>query len=142
DPDELPWRLLDVDLVLECSGAYSGRATAEERIASGAQRLLFSQPGESDVDRTVVFGINDDTLSADDVIVAAGSCTTNCLVPVVTRLDDAFGVEQGSTTTIHAATTDQPAIDAYHHQHPRRTRRALQNVVPVDTRLARGMARF
>jgi len=142
DPSELPWRLLDVDLVLECSGAYSDRATAEKHIQAGAQRLLFSQPGESDVDRTVVFGINDNSLTSDDVIVAAGSCTTNCLVPVIKVLDDAFGVEQGSTTTIHAAMNDQPVIDAYHHQDLRRTRSALHNIVPVDTGLARGIERL
>lgn len=142
DPSDLPWRLLDVDLVLECSGAYSDRATAEKHIEAGAQRLLFSQPGESDVDRTVVFGINDDQLNVEDVIVAAGSCTTNCLVPVIKVLDDAFGVEQGSTTTIHAAMNDQPVIDAYHHQDLRRTRSALHNIVPVDTGLARGIERL
>lgn len=142
DPEELPWRLLDVDLVLECSGAYSDRATAEKHIASGAQKLLFSQPAEADVDRTVVVGINDQTLTQDDVIVAAGSCTTNCLVPVIKVLDDAFGVEQGSTTTIHAAMNDQPVIDAYHHQDLRRTRSALHNIVPVDTGLARGIERL
>jgi len=142
DPSDLPWRLLDVDLVLECSGAYSDRATAEKHIDAGAQRLLFSQPGESDVDRTVVFGINDDSLNPGDVIVAAGSCTTNCLVPVIKVLDEAFGVEQGSTTTIHAAMNDQPVIDAYHHQDLRRTRSALHNIVPVDTGLARGIERL
>jgi glyceraldehyde 3-phosphate dehydrogenase/D-erythrose 4-phosphate dehydrogenase len=142
DPSDLPWRLLDVDLVLECSGAYSDRATAEKHIEAGAQRLLFSQPGESDVDRTVVFGINDDQLNVEDVIVAAGSCTTNCLVPVIKVLDDAFGLEQGSTTTIHAAMNDQPVIDAYHHQDLRRTRSALHNIVPVDTGLARGIERL
>ena len=141
-PEDLPWRLLDVDLVLECSGAYSDRATAEKHIDAGAQRLLFSQPGESDVDRTVVFGINDDSLTPGDVIVAAGSCTTNCLVPVVKVLDEAFGVEQGSITTIHAAMNDQPVIDAYHHQDLRRTRSALHNIVPVDTGLARGIERL
>ncbi|MCE0758406.1 erythrose-4-phosphate dehydrogenase [Marinobacter sp. G11] len=142
DPAELPWRLLDVDLVLECSGAYSDRTTAEKHIAAGAQRLLFSQPGEPSVDRTVVYGINDGDLNPQDVIVAAGSCTTNCLVPVIKVLDDAFGVEQGSTTTIHAAMNDQPVIDAYHHQDLRRTRSALHNIVPVDTGLARGIERL
>ncbi|MDP4547229.1 type I glyceraldehyde-3-phosphate dehydrogenase [Marinobacter sp. MDS2] len=142
DPEDLPWRLLDVDLVLECSGAFTDRATAEKHIASGAKRLLFSQPGEADVDRTVVYGINDQALTQDDVIVAAGSCTTNCLVPVIKVLDDAFGVEQGSTTTIHAAMNDQPVIDAYHHKDLRRTRSALHNMVPVDTGLARGIERL
>ena len=142
DPDDLPWRLLDVDLVLECSGSFTDRATAEKHIASGAKKLLFSQPGEADVDRTVVYGINDQALTQDDVIVAAGSCTTNCLVPVIKVLDDAFGVEQGSTTTIHAAMNDQPVIDAYHHKDLRRTRSALHNMVPVDTGLARGIERL
>lgn len=142
EPSDLPWRLLDVDLVLECTGAYSDRATAEKHIAAGARRLLFSQPAESDVDRTVVFGINHQQLNAADRIVAAGSCTTNCLVPVIKVLDDAFGVEQGSTTTIHAAMNDQPVIDAYHHQDLRRTRSALHNIVPVDTGLARGIERL
>ncbi|MCK0104906.1 glyceraldehyde 3-phosphate dehydrogenase NAD-binding domain-containing protein [Marinobacter sp. S0848L] len=142
DPDDLPWRLLDVDLVLECSGSFTDRATAEKHIASGAKKLLFSQPGEADVDRTVVYGINDQALTQDEVIVAAGSCTTNCLVPVIKVLDDAFGVEQGSTTTIHAAMNDQPVIDAYHHKDLRRTRSALHNMVPVDTGLARGIERL
>ena len=142
DPAELPWNELDIDLVLECSGAYSDRATAERHIQAGAKRLLISQPAESDVDRTVVFGINDTEITDTDQIVAAGSCTTNCLVPVITVLDKAFGVEQGSTTTIHAAMNDQPVIDAYHHQDLRLTRSALHNIVPVDTGLARGVERL
>lgn len=141
-PDKLPWAELGVDLVLECSGAFTERAVAECHLAAGAGRLLFSQPAESDVDRTVVFGINDRELSSGDRIVAAGSCTTNCLVPVIKVLDDAFGIEQGTTTTIHAAMNDQPVIDAYHHQDLRRTRSALQNMVPVDTGLARGIGRL
>ncbi|EON93052.1 glyceraldehyde-3-phosphate dehydrogenase (phosphorylating) [Marinobacter lipolyticus SM19] len=142
EPSDLPWRLLDVDLVLECSGAYSDRATAQKQVDAGARRLLFSQPGEPDVDRTVVFGVNEGELTNEDVIVAAASCTTNCLVPVIQVLDDALGVEQGSTTTIHAAMNDQPVIDAYHHQDLRRTRSALHNIVPVDTGLAKGIERL
>ena len=142
DPADLPWRLLDVDLVLECSGSFSDRPTAQKHIDAGAQRLLFSQPAESDVDRTVVFGVNDAELTSQDVIVAAASCTTNCLVPVIKVLDDALDVKQGSTTTIHAAMNDQPVIDAYHHQDLRRTRSALHNIVPVDTGLARGIERL
>ncbi len=142
DPAELPWNELDIDLVLECSGSYSDRATAERHIQAGAKRLLFSQPAESDVDRTVVFGINQAEITEADRIVAAGSCTTNCLVPVISVLDKAFGVEQGSTTTIHAAMNDQPVIDAYHHQDLRLTRSALHNIVPVDTGLARGVERL
>ena len=142
EPSELPWRLLDVDLVLECSGAFTDRATAQQHIDAGATRLLFSQPAEPDVDRTVVFGSNHEQLTTGDAIVSAGSCTTNCLVPVIQVLDEAFGVEQGSTTTIHSAMNDQPVIDAYHHQDLRRTRSALHNIVPVDTGLARGIERL
>lgn len=142
EPRDLPWRLLDVDLVLECSGAFTDRATAEKHIDAGANRLLFSQPAEPDVDRTVVFGSNHEQLTTEDAIVSAGSCTTNCLVPLIQVLDEAFGVEQGSTTTIHAAMNDQPVIDAYHHQDLRRTRSALHNIVPVDTGLARGIERL
>jgi len=142
EPSDLPWRLLDVDLVLECSGAFTDRATAEKHIDAGANRLLFSQPAEPDVDRTVVFGSNHEQLTIEDAIVSAGSCTTNCLVPLIQVLDEAFGVEQGSTTTIHAAMNDQPVIDAYHHQDLRRTRSALHNIVPVNTGLARGIERL
>ena len=142
DPAELPWGELGIDLVLECSGAFTDRATAEQHLKSGAKRLLFSQPAESDVDRTVVYGVNHDQLTTTDRIVAAASCTTNCVVPVIQVLDQAFGVEQGSTTTIHAAMNDQPVIDAYHHQDLRRTRSALHNIVPVDTGLAKGIERL
>ncbi|MDI9244549.1 type I glyceraldehyde-3-phosphate dehydrogenase [Marinobacter sp. CHS3-4] len=142
DIADLPWSELGVDLVLECTGAFSDRPTAEKHIRAGAARLLFSQPAESDVDRTVVYGVNHEQLRADDQIVAAASCTTNCLVPVIQVLDQAFGVEHGSTTTIHAAMNDQPVIDAYHHQDLRRTRSALHNIVPVETGLARGIERL
>jgi len=142
DPAELPWKEMGIDLVLECSGAFSDRATAEQHLAAGAKRLLFSQPAEADVDRTVVYGINHLEMVDSDRIVAAGSCTTNCLVPMIKVLDDALGIEQGTTTTIHAAMNDQPVIDAYHHQDLRRTRSALHNIVPVDTALAIGIERL
>ncbi len=142
DPADLPWGRLGVDLVLECTGAFSDRATAERHLEAGAARLLFSQPAESDVDQTVVFGINQQSLSPSDRIVSCASCTTNCIVPVIQVLDEAFGVEHGTTTTIHAAMNDQPVIDAYHHQDLRRTRSAMHNIVPVDTGLARGIERL
>ncbi|MGP4845567.1 type I glyceraldehyde-3-phosphate dehydrogenase [Marinobacter sp. 1Y8] len=141
-PGELPWKALDVDLVLECTGAFSDRSTAEEHLNAGAPRLLFSQPAEADVDRTVVFGINEHELQASDQVVSNASCTTNCIVPVIRELDQAFGVEQGTITTIHAAMNDQPVIDAYHHHDLRRTRSALHNIVPVDTGLAKGIERL
>lgn len=141
-PGELPWKALDVDLVLECTGAFSDRSTAEQHLNAGAPRLLFSQPAEPDVDRTIVYGINEHELRASDQVVSNASCTTNCIVPVIRELDQAFGVEQGAITTIHAAMNDQPVIDAYHHHDLRRTRSALHNIVPVDTGLAKGIERL
>ncbi|KAE9623613.1 type I glyceraldehyde-3-phosphate dehydrogenase, partial [Parasedimentitalea maritima] len=142
DPDLLPWRSLGIDLVLECSGSFKDRATAERHLAAGAGRLLFSQPAESDVDATIVSGINDDDLTPDVRVVSAASCTTNCLVPILTVLDEALGIEHGVTTTIHSAMNDQPVIDAYHQTDLRLTRSAMQSIVPVDTGLARGINRL
>ncbi|GEN25536.1 type I glyceraldehyde-3-phosphate dehydrogenase [Halomonas cupida] len=142
DPDALPWQELKIDLVLECSGSFKDRATAERHLTSGARRLLFSQPAESDVDATIVTGINDASLGREARIVSAASCTTNCLIPVLTVLDEALGIEHGVTTTIHSAMNDQPVIDAYHQTDLRLTRSALQSIVPVDTNLARGINRL
>ncbi|WP_372609693.1 type I glyceraldehyde-3-phosphate dehydrogenase, partial [Halomonas sp.] len=131
EPDHLPWRELDIDLVLECSGSFRDRATAERHLAAGAGRLLFSQPAESDVDATIVTGINDHTLAVQHRIVSAASCTTNCLVPVLTVLDEALGIEHGVTTTVHSAMNDQPVIDAYHQTDLRLNRSAMHSIVPV-----------
>lgn len=139
---DLPWRELGIDLVLECSGHYSDRATAEMHLQAGAGKLLFSQPAQSDVDSTLVYGINDHLLKAEHRIVSAASCTTNCVVPVLQCLDQAFGVEHGTITTIHSAMNDQPVIDAYHDQDLRKTRSAFQSIIPVDTQLARGIGRI
>ncbi|GED23373.1 type I glyceraldehyde-3-phosphate dehydrogenase [Halomonas halmophila] len=142
DAAALPWAELNIDLVLECSGSFKDRATAEHHLHAGARRLLFSQPAESDVDATIVSGINDAELTADCHIISAASCTTNCLVPVLTVLDEALGLEHGVTTTIHSAMNDQPVIDAYHQTDLRLTRSAMQSIVPVDTGLARGINRL
>ncbi|MFI0474621.1 type I glyceraldehyde-3-phosphate dehydrogenase [Halomonas sp. HMF6819] len=142
DPTRLPWRALEIDLVLECSGSFKDRATAEQHLEAGAKRLLFSQPAESDVDATIVWGINEQTLSAEQRILSAASCTTNCLVPLLTVLDEALGLEHGVTTTIHSAMNDQPVIDAYHQTDLRLTRSAMHSIVPVDTGLAVGISRL
>jgi erythrose-4-phosphate dehydrogenase len=142
DPGALPWADLDVDLVMECSGAFSDRANAEQHLKSGAGRVLFSQPAESDVDATVVYGINHETLSASASIVSNASCTTNCIVPVLKVLDDSFGLQSGVITTIHSAMNDQPVIDGYHNSDLRRTRSAMQSIIPVNTELARGIERI
>lgn len=142
DPGALPWAELGVDLVMECSGAFSDRANAERHLQSGAGRVLFSQPAESDVDATLVYGINHETLPASARIVSNASCTTNCIVPVLKVLDDSFGLQSGVITTIHSAMNDQPVIDGYHNSDLRKTRSAMQSIIPVDTELARGIERI
>ena len=112
--DQLPWAELRVDVVLECSGTFSDRATAEQHLASGAKRVLFSQPAESSVDATIVYGINQHILTGHETIISSASCSTNCVVPVIKVLHDQFGVDGGVITTIHSAMNDQPVIDAYH----------------------------
>ncbi len=143
-PEDLPWKEQKIDVVLECTGAFGAREDAMKHIAAGAKRVLFSHPAdaETDVDRTVVFGVNHDSLSEDDRIVSNASCTTNAIIPVIDALDRAFGIEAGTLTTIHSAMNDQPTIDAYHHHDLRRTRSAMQNMVPVDTALAKGVERL
>ncbi|MEC8431155.1 MAG: glyceraldehyde 3-phosphate dehydrogenase NAD-binding domain-containing protein [Pseudomonadota bacterium] len=138
----LPWRGLAVDLVMECSGAFTDRAQAECHLQAGARRVLFSQPAESDVDATLVYGINHELLSAAASIVSNASCTTNCIVPVLRALDQSFGVLSGVITTIHSAMNDQPVIDSYHDSDLRKTRSAMQSIIPVDTELARGIERI
>lgn len=142
DVAKLPWQDLDIDLVLECTGTFNDRATAEQHLNSGAGRVLFSQPAQSDVDATVVYGINHDVLQASHRVISAASCTTNCVVPVIQCLDKAFGLEYGVITTIHSAMNDQPVIDAYHHQDLRKTRSAVQSIIPVDTEIAKGIGRI
>jgi erythrose-4-phosphate dehydrogenase len=140
--DRLDWAAIGVDMVLECSGAFSDRATAEGHLRAGAGKLLFSQPAEADVDATVVFGINHAALSAEHRVASAASCTTNGIVPVIAALDQAFGIESGTITTIHSAMNDQPVLDAYHNTDLRKTRAAGQSIIPVDTGLARGVERI
>ena len=142
DLNALPWQSLDVDLVMECSGAFTDRAQAECHLQGGARRVLFSQPAESDVDATLVYGINHELLSAEARIVSNASCTTNCIVPVLKALDQSFGVLSGVITTIHSAMNDQPVIDSYHNSDLRKTRSAMQSIIPVDTELARGIERI
>jgi D-erythrose 4-phosphate dehydrogenase len=142
DPARLPWRELGIDLVLECTGTFSDRATAEQHLASGAKRLLFSQPADTDVDATIVHGFNTQQLHHSHQIVSSASCTTNCIVPVLNLLDEHLGIENGVTTTIHSVMNDQPIIDSYHHTDLRLTRSAMQSMVPVETGLHHGIARL
>jgi D-erythrose 4-phosphate dehydrogenase len=140
--DELPWKDLGVDMVLECTGAFSDRATAEKHLQQGANKVLFSQPAQADVDKTIVYGLNQDELRASDQIVSNASCSTNGILPVISALEDAVGIDSGTITTIHSAMNDQPVLDAYHHTDLRKTRAASQSIIPVDTELARGIERL
>ncbi|MBY4678348.1 type I glyceraldehyde-3-phosphate dehydrogenase [Marinobacterium arenosum] len=142
DPRNLPWRELDVDLVLECSGTFKDRHTAELHLAKGAKRLLFSQPATAEVDATIVYGLNQQDLRPDHSVVSAASCTTNCVIPVLELLDRELGIVNGMTTTIHSAMNDQPVIDSYHQTDLRLTRSALQSIIPVDTGLNKGIDRL
>jgi len=139
---DLPWQALGIDIVFECTGVFGSRVDGEAHLAAGSQRVLFSQPADADVDQTVVYGMNHKSLTKQDRIVSNASCTTNAIVPVIHALDQAFGIQQGTLTTIHSAMNDQPTIDAYHHHDLRRTRSAMQNMVPVETALARGVERL
>lgn len=141
DPSELPWQELDIDVVLECTGVFHSRQHASWHLEAGAKKVLFSHPADADVDATVIFGINQRHLTPAMQIVSNGSCTTNCVVPVLQLLDDVYGIESGTITTIHASMHDQQVIDAYHTD-LRRTRAASQSIIPVDTKLALGIERI
>lgn len=137
----LPWRELNVDIVLDCTGVFGSRADGEAHLQAGAKKVLFSHPGGNDLDATVVFGVNERELRPEHLLVSNASCTTNCIIPIIKLLDDAWGIESGTVTTIHSAMHDQQVIDAYHPD-LRRTRAASQSIIPVDTRLAAGITRI
>ncbi|WP_118986755.1 erythrose-4-phosphate dehydrogenase [Photorhabdus sp. CRCIA-P01] len=141
DISMLPWQELGIDIVLDCSGIYGSRADGKAHLASGAKKVLFAHPGGNDLDATVVYGVNQHLLTAEDRIVSNASCTTNCIIPIIKLLDDEFEIESGTVTTIHASMNDQPVIDAY-HKDLRRTRAASQSIIPVDTKLAAGITRI
>jgi len=131
DPSKLPWGELKVDVVLECTGLFTDRAAASKHLEAGARKVLISAPGK-DVDGTIVYGINHDTLTPDSVIVSNASCTTNCLAPLAKPLHEAVGIESGLMTTIHAYTNDQNLSDVY-HQDLYRARSATESMIPTKT---------
>ena len=135
DPASLPWG--DVDVVLECTGVFTARDKAALHLQNGASRVLISAPG-ADADKTIVYGVNHDTLTADDRIVSNASCTTNCLAPVVKVLHDTVGIKRGFMTTIHSYTGDQPTLDAF-HKDLYRARAAAVNMIPTSTGAAKAV---
>jgi glyceraldehyde 3-phosphate dehydrogenase len=137
DPANLPHRDLGIELVLECTGFFTDRASCQKHIDAGAKRVLISAPGKN-VDLTVVYGVNHDKLEAGHVIVSNASCTTNCLAPVAKVLNDSIGIERGLMTTIHAYTNDQKILDQIHPD-LRRARAAAMSMIPTTTGAARAV---
>ena len=137
DPANLPHAANGVDIALECTGFFTDRASAEKHLAAGAKRVLISAPGKN-VDKTVVFGVNHEVLTAADVIVSNASCTTNCLAPLAKVLNDAIGIERGLMTTIHSYTNDQKILDQIHDD-MRRARAAAMSMIPTTTGAARAV---
>jgi glyceraldehyde 3-phosphate dehydrogenase len=137
DPAALPWGEENVDVAMECTGIFTKREAAAKHLEAGAKKVLISAPG-TDVDRTVVYGVNSDELTADDIIVSNASCTTNCLSPVAQVLNNLVGIERGYMTTVHAYTGDQPVLDTLHSD-PRRARAAALSMIPTSTGAAKAV---
>ena len=132
DPQNLPWKELNVDVVLECTGIFTSKAAASAHIRAGAKKVIISAPGGKDVDATVVFGVNQNILKASDTVISNASCTTNCLAPVALALNEGLGIVDGLMTTVHSYTNDQVLTDVYHRD-PRRARAAALNIIPTRT---------
>ncbi|GEN28941.1 glyceraldehyde-3-phosphate dehydrogenase [Halovibrio variabilis] len=131
DPVQLPWASMNIDLVMECTGLFTKREAAAKHIQAGAKRVLISAPSP-DADATIVYGVNDQVLTAEHTVVSNASCTTNCLAPVAKALNDAVGIENGLMTTVHAYTNDQNLSDVYHTD-PYRARSATHSMIPTKT---------
>jgi glyceraldehyde 3-phosphate dehydrogenase len=138
DPAKLPWGDLGVDVVFECTGLFRTADTAGKHIEGGASKVVISAPGGAGVDKTIVYGVNHDTLTAADKIISNASCTTNCLAPLVKPLHEAIGVKHGIMTTIHAYTNDQVLTDVY-HKDLRRARSGTMSQIPTSTGAAKAV---
>jgi len=138
DPKKLPWKDLKVDVVFECTGAFTKQADAAQHIEAGAKKVIISAPAKEDSVKTIVYGVNHDKLTKDDHVLSVGSCTTNCLAPVVKALNDAIGIEKGFMTTIHAYTNDQNIVDNP-HKDLRRARACAMSMIPTSTGAAKAI---
>jgi len=134
EPVNLPWRDLDVDVVFECTGLFTDKEKAMAHIEAGAKKVIISAPAKGDM-KTIVYNVNHETLTGDEQIISAASCTTNCLAPVVDVLDKVFGIEKGYMTTVHAYTNDQASLDIAHKKgiKARRGRACAANIIPAST---------
>ena len=131
-PDELPWQKEHVDVVMECSGAFRTYEKASRHIRAGANKVIIGAPAFNEVDRTVVVGVNDHLLNADDKIISMASCTTNCMAPILQEVNNQFGVVSGLFTTIHSYSNNQRLVDGL-HEDPRRARSATQSLIPTSS---------
>ncbi len=140
DANNAPWKEENIDLVFECTGAYNDKEKAMAHINAGAKKVVISAPAKGDL-KTVVYNVNDEILTSEDIIVSGASCTTNCLAPVVKVLDEKFGIIKGLMTTVHAYTNDQGLVDKKHKKpiESRRGRAGAQNVVPTTTGAAKAI---
>lgn len=132
DPQQLPWKALDIDIVLECTGRFTSKEQAAAHLGAGARKVIISAPASGPVDATVVYGINHRVLEAAHTVISNASCTTNCLAPLVQPLQQAIGLESGLMTTIHSYTNDQVLSDVF-HKDLRRARSATHNQIPTKT---------
>lgn len=137
NPQNLPWKALGVEGVLECSGQFTSHKKASDHLVAGAQKVIISSPA-SDADITVIFGLNHRTIASHHHIISAGSCTTNCLAPVAHILHEAFGIERGFVTTVHAYTSDQCLLD-HHHTDYQRARSASLSIIPAKTGVSKAL---
>jgi glyceraldehyde 3-phosphate dehydrogenase len=137
DPAQLPWGALNIDIAMECTGIFTARDKAALHLTAGAKRVLVSAPADN-ADKTIVYGVNHNVLTKDDLVVSNGSCTTNCLAPVAMVLNNAIGIERGYMTTIHSYTGDQPTLDTL-HKDLYRARAAALSMIPTSTGAAKAL---
>ena len=142
DPSNLPWKELEIDAVYECTGKFTDKEKAEAHIKAGAKKVIISAPAKGDL-KTIVYGVNENTLTGDETIISAASCTTNCLAPVVNVLNKEFGIKKGYMTTVHAYTNDQSILDLAHPKgaKSRRGRAAAANIIPASTGAASALGK-
>lgn len=133
---QLPWKDLDIDVVIESTGVFLERAKLEQHLSAGAKKVLLTVPPKDEVDAIVAYGINDHVIKPEHKIISNASCTTNCLAPIAKILSDEFGIEKGLMTTVHSFTNDQNLVDSF-HKDPRRGRAASENIIPTTTGAAK-----
>ena len=138
DPKNLPWEQLKIDLVFECTGAFTKYSDASKHITAGAKKVIISAPAKEDGVKTIVYGVNEDLITSEDKVISIGSCTTNCLAPIAKILNNSIGIEKGLMTTIHAYTNDQNIVDNA-HKDLRRARAASMSIIPTSTGAAKAI---